>query len=114
MWPDYAYNVQQAEYAGGCAVVDPQRSAVWSLQLQRGMLRWNLGCGVLLSHPPFLLARRAGDLPLQIDCRYFDDLLLHKPRRVRAYYCVSSWLCLMWQLVYETIVQGSWGLEDPI
>jgi hypothetical protein len=28
------------------------------------------------------------------DCRYFDDLLSHKPRRVRAYYCASSWLCL--------------------
>jgi hypothetical protein len=64
------------------AAVDPRpclssgSRAEWSLQLQRGMLHSTLGREALVSHRPFLLVRRAGDLPLQNDIRYFDDLIV--------------------------------------
>jgi hypothetical protein len=40
------------------------------------MLHSTLGREALVSHRPFLLVRRAGDLPLQDDIRYFDDLIV--------------------------------------
>jgi hypothetical protein len=68
--------------------------AVWSVRvlLQRGMSRSALGRGALMSHRPFLLVRRRGDLPLQMIVATLMRRSSHKPRRMRAYSHCRSFL----------------------
>jgi hypothetical protein len=50
----------QAVVVGSAALLEGGR-----VEMQRGMSRSALGCEALMSHPPFLVVRRTGNLPLQ-------------------------------------------------